>query len=231
MGAIPLQRGEIYYPESDGQPMGESDLHREEMTYLIKGLQEHFRRDPEVYVAGNLFFYYKKGDPRSVVAPDVFVIKGVSSELRRTYKLWEEGESPCLVIEVTSDSTQDEDLDRKKVLYERLGVEEYFLFDPLGDYLSPRLQGYRLAGDRYQPAAAEADGSLKSLTTGVTFRLEGQRARLVKTATGEPILRFEESEAARRAAEERVRTAEERNRSLEEEVARLRRELQRGGNG
>lgn len=229
MGAIPLQRGEIYYPESDGQPMGESDLHREEMNYLIKGLQSHFQGDPNVYVAGNLFLYYKKGDPRSVVAPDVFVVQGVSGEPRRIYKLWEEGESPCLVLEVTSDSTRDEDLDRKKVLYERLGVEEYFLFDPLGDYLSPRLQGYRLAGNRYQPAPAEVDGSLRSLTTGVTLRMEGERARLVKTATGEPILRFEESEAARRAAEGRARTAEERNQSLEEEVARLRRELQHSG--
>lgn len=223
MTAIPLQR-EIHYPESDGQPMAESDLHREEMTYLIKGLQEHFRPDPNVYVAGNLFFYYKRGDPRSVVAPDVFVVKGVPAGLRKIYKLWDEGESPCLVIEVTSDSTRDEDLDRKKVLYERLGVEEYFLFDPLGDYLSPRLQGYRLTGNRYQPAPAEADGSLRSRTTGVTLRIEGERARLIKTATGEPILRFEESEAARKAAQERVR-------SLEEEMARLRRELQGGGNG
>lgn len=231
MGAIPLQRDEIYYPESDGQPMGESDLHREEMYYLIKGLQDHFRHDPNVYVAGNLFLYYKKGDPRSVVAPDVFVVPGVPGGQRKIYKLWEERRTPCLVIEVTSDSTQDEDLDRKKALYEWLGVEEYFLFDPLGDYLSPRLQGYRLAGGRYQPAPTEADGSLRSLTTGVTLRTEGLKARLVKTATGEPILRFEESEAGRRAAEERARAAEDRSRSLEEEVARLRRELQRGGNG
>ena len=56
MTAIPFQR-EIVYPESDGQPMAESDLHRKEMTYLIEALTEHFRRADDIYVAGNLFFY------------------------------------------------------------------------------------------------------------------------------------------------------------------------------
>ncbi len=35
MKAIPLQR-DVYYPESDGQPMAETDLHRDEMFDLIQ---------------------------------------------------------------------------------------------------------------------------------------------------------------------------------------------------
>src|SRR5215218_6188998 len=129
MSAIPLQR-DIYYPESDGQPMAETDLHRDEMFDLIQALKRRYRGVPDVYVSGNLFFYYIKGDPRAVVAPDVFLVKGVEKRPRRTYKLWEEGRVPSLVIELTSDSTRDEDLSRKKLCYERLGVEEYFLHDP-----------------------------------------------------------------------------------------------------
>ena len=210
MTAIPFHQ-EIFYPESDGQPMAESDLHRKEMTYLIEALGEHFAQEAAVYVAGNLFLYFKKGDPRSVVAPDLMVVKGVAKGDRKVFKLWEEGRQPCLVVEVTSDSTQDEDLSKKKTIYERLGVEEYFLFDPLGDYLNPRLQGYHLVRGRYARARPETDGSLVSRTTGVTFRIEGTRIRLV--AAGRLLPRYEESEA--------------RNRALEEENALLRAELER----
>ncbi len=191
MSAIPLQR-DIYYPESDGQPMAETDLHRGEMFDLIQALKRRYRGVPDVYVSGNLFFYYIKGDPRAVVAPDVFLVKGVEKRPRRTYKLWEEGRVPSLVIELTSDSTRDEDLSKKKVCYERLGVEEYFLHDPYQDYLDPALQGFRLTNDRYQRIEPETDGSLRSLAAGLLLRIEGPRLRLVDTATGERILWEEE---------------------------------------
>ena len=80
----------IYYPESDGKPMAETDVHISILTYLREALIDHFRDDPQVYVAGNLFLYYEKGDKSKVVAPDVFVVKGVPKGDRRTYKLWEE---------------------------------------------------------------------------------------------------------------------------------------------
>jgi len=226
MAAIPLQR-DVYYPESDGKPMAETDLHRDEMIDLIKALDRRYRDELDVYVSGNLFFYYAKGDPRAVVAPDVFLVKGVEKRKRGTYKLWEEGRVPSLVIELTSDSSQDEDLSKKKPCYERLGIEEYFLHDPFQDYLDPALQGFRLVKGRYQPIAPEPDGSLHSRTTGLFLRTEGKRLRLVDAATGEPLLwdeerdvRLEQEQAARRAAEERAD-------ALQEELQRLRRELGR----
>jgi len=222
MTAIPFQR-EIVYPESDGQPMAESDLHRKEMTYLIDALTEHFRRADDIYVAGNLFFYYKKGDPRSVVAPDLFVVKGVVKRNRKVYKLWEEHRPPCFVVEVTSDTTRDEDLSDKLTVYEQLGVEEYFLFDPLGDYLDPRLQGHRLVNGRYRPAPLEADGSLVSRTTGVTFRVEEEHLRLTETSSGKPLLRYEEHAARALQAEARASDLERENARLRAELERLRR--------
>lgn len=55
MAAIPLQRP-VEYPESDRQPMGETELHVQEMMYLLAAFQEHFRKSADVYVASNLFF-------------------------------------------------------------------------------------------------------------------------------------------------------------------------------
>lgn len=220
MSAIPFPK-EIFYPESDGEPMGETGIHVDETIYLIEALRERFRAAPDVYVCGDMFLYFVEGDPRSVVSPDVFVVKGVPKTVRRVYKFWEEGgRGPCFVVEVTSDSTRNEDLIKKKALYERLGVEEYVLYDPLGEYLTPRIQGYRLVNGRYQPIRLEPDGSLASLSTGVTFRMDGDEIRAVETASGRPFRRYEESE-------ERNRDLEIRNRDLEDENARLRAELER----
>jgi Uma2 family endonuclease len=210
MAAIPLQR-DIHYPESDGEPMAETEIHLDVTIDLIQGLRRRYRDVPDVYVVGDMFLYYVKGDPRAVVSPDVFLVRGVpKTPRRRVYKLWEEGEAPSLVIEVTSDSTSDEDTGKKKAIYERLEVEEYFLFDPLGDYLKPPLQGYRLVEGRYQRIPAEADGSLRSLTAGLILRPEADsRLRMVDAETGEPILT--DSEIADRLE------------AAEAELARLRR--------
>jgi Uma2 family endonuclease len=228
MAAIPLQR-DVYYPEDDGNPMGETEFHRDEIYGLIWALRQHYRDVPDVHVTGDLFLYYVQGDPRSVVCPDVFVVKGVSKEKRRIYKLWEEDAVPFLVVEVTSASTRADDLGKKKDLYERLGVEEYILHDPLGEYLRPQLQGFHLQQGRYRRMEPLADGSLSSRSTGLTFRPQGQEIRLVETATGKPLPTIEETAA--QIDHERVAriNAEERAQAAEEEIARLRRELERRG--
>jgi hypothetical protein len=110
---------------------------------------------------------------------------------------------PCFVLEATSESTHAKD-EKKKVIYEALGVEEYFQFDPQGEYLKPRLQGHRLMGGRYRPARPRSDGSLVSRTTGVVFRAEGPHLRLTDAATGAPLLRKEEEKKARLLAEEKA---------------------------
>ena len=69
----------VIYPESDGKPMAEADLHRDQMVALIEALKHYFRYDAQVYVSGNLLLYYQESHPRKSVAPDVFVVFGVPS--------------------------------------------------------------------------------------------------------------------------------------------------------
>ena len=205
----------VYYPESDGKPIAETDTHRDVMVYLIEALQDFFRDDPQVYVAGNLFVYYEEGDPAQVVAPDVFVVKGVPRRKRRTYKVWEEGKGPDVVIEVSSRKTQREDLGPKKGTYEMMGVQEYFLFDPLGEYLETPLVGYRLTDEGYRPLKQEP---LVSEVLGLALRVEEGALRLYDPATGEKLVPPLEAQEARRQAEARAEAAEA-------ELARLRAEL------
>src|SRR5215211_5647518 len=248
MAAMPLRDEEIEYPTSDGRPMAESNLHRKVMADLIAALERHFLDDPLAWAGGNFLLYFEKGNPRASVSPDVVLVRGIEKWDRPLYKLWEEGRPPDFVIEVTSSSTRREDLSKKKDLYERLGVSEYFLFDPTGDYLNPRLQGYRLEQGRYIRLAQEPDGSLPSRITNLRLQPEGLNLRLTDSRTGEKLLwiaeetvarevaerKAEEEAAARQAAEQRATEAErkaeaataERSR-LEEELASLRAELER----
>lgn len=219
MAAIPLEE-DIFYPESDGEPMGETDLHIEEIVYLREALKRRFEETPDVYVASNLLLFYREGFPREFVVPDVMVVRGVAKKLRRNYLLWKEGVPPALVIEVTSDKTWKKDLSTKMEIYARLGVQEYFLFDPYGEHLESQIQGFHLAGRRYSPIRPKNDGSLVSSMTGVAFCVEVDRLRLADASTGVPLLRPAEESAARRKAEMRAATEIEARRQAELRAAR-----------
>jgi Uma2 family endonuclease len=237
----------VQYPDSDGKPMGETDLHRVLMTDLIFALQNHLReRGVQAYVAGNLFLYYEEGNPRAVVAPDVMVIPGAAQFNRRTFQTWREGGLlPAVIIELTSRSTAKEDRELKPALYARLGVQEYFLFDPYSEYLNPPLQGYRLDGESYQPMLRVP---LRSQLLGLDLRQDDSTLRFYEPRTGtrlltpaETVIERAKAEkmaraaviAARRAEQERAQAeqeraqAEERAAALEQRAAALEAELAR----
>jgi len=220
-------RQQIDYPESDGRPTAETDLHRQEMLDAIDSLTDFFRAEPEVYVAGNLLLYYEEGNPSASVAPDVFVVKGVPKGYRRTYKLWDEGQPPTIVLEITSRFTRLEDLGNKRALYALLGVREYFLFDPLAEYLVPPLHGYVLVSGEYRRLDPDVEDSLPSRALGLRLRMEYGRLRLINAATGERLLRPAEAREQARAEAEARRAAEQRLADSESELARLRSELAR----
>ena len=152
-----IQVTSVNYPESDGRPMGETDQHRKEMIRQLE-LLERFFAGQRVYVSGDLLVYYEQGNPKKFVVPDVFVVKGLEPKDRRVYKLWVEGQPPDVIFETTSRKTKKKDTVAKPALYARLGVKEYFLFDPTQDYLDPPLQGHRLVGDQYVRMEADARG-------------------------------------------------------------------------
>jgi Uma2 family endonuclease len=170
------------------------------MNSAIEALDDFFRSDSDVYVAGNLLLYYQEGNPKKSVSPDVFVVRGVTKHDRRTYKLWEEGKAPDLVVEVSSLSTKKEDQEKKKALYAELGVGEYYLFDPLGEYLKPRLQGLVLREGEYESIPAATDGSLTSYFLGLRLVVIGEELRFVVPASGEHLLSPAEAQVSARAS-------------------------------
>ena len=214
----------VEYPETDGEPMAETDTHAQLMIDLRFSLSELFREDSGVYVSGNLLLYYVEGDPRKRVAPDVFVVRGVAKRIRRIYKLWEEGRPPDIVFEVSSRQTWREDMYTKWRLYEQLGVTEYFIFDPEYDYLIEPLIGWRLIDGHYEPLNVE-EGRVRSEVLALELVDTGETLRLFDPRTGQFLLTPAEEAEGRRAEAEGRRAEAEARLQAEAEAERLRVEL------
>src|SRR5487761_1355758 len=176
---------EIEYPTGDGRPMGETPLHRDNLITAVRTLERYFADQPLAYVSGNMFVYYEKGNRHKHVSPDVFVALGVPKDTPRdAYYIWEKGHGLDFVVELTSKSTQGEDLDDKMSIYQdEMPVPEYFLFDPKDEYLDPPLQGHRLREGKYVPIEM-VDDRLPSEALGLHHERDGEWLRFYNPVTG-----------------------------------------------
>src|SRR5205823_3313428 len=136
-------------------------------------------------------------------SPDIFVVRGIPKTPERLcYLVWKEGKTPDAVIELTSRSTREEDLDDKFEIYQNLlKVSEYFLFDPQDEYLEPSLRGYRLIDGRYV-AIEPVDGRLPSEVLRLHLERDGWVLRLYDPATREWLPTIWEEQERRQRAEE-----------------------------
>jgi Uma2 family endonuclease len=226
------------YPTGDGRPVAETPIHYKNLKYAVETLERYLAHDPLAYTWGNMFVYYEKGNKRKHVAPDVYVALGVPKDKPRdAYFTWEERHGLDFVLELTSKSTKDEDLEQKMSIYQNeIGVREYFLFDPRDEYLEPPLQGFRLCEGKYTQIEM-VDGRLPSEVLGLHLERDDEWLRFYDPATGSWLPTSEEllaeAQANRERAEaQRERAEGERDRlaaelqSSAEEVERLRQELE-----
>ena len=206
---------DIEYPESDGEPMGETDLHIAWM-FRLRDLFKYRYRNEQVYVACNLLMYYEEGNPRKFLVPDVFVVKDCDPGMRRTFRIWDEQRTPNIVFEVTSKATRTDDQSIKPQSYARIGVRELVLYDPTGDYLQTRLQLYRLEDGAYVRVEADANGALMSEELDLQLFLDNGDLVLRDQTTGQPVLTHgEAAEAQAQAADARTQAAEEQAQAAE----------------
>lgn len=219
-----IDKEEIQYPSSDGEPMAESDITRDYMTYSVEALNLYFQGRSDVYVSANSFIYYEEGNNQAVVAPDVYAVFGVANRKRDNYKVWKEGGiTPAFVLEITSETTQAKDQEIKPEIYRALGVMEYFQYDPSGDYLNPILQGLRLVNGEYEPIAANNISfdtlRLYSEVLELELHLISGELRFRDPQTGEFLKTHKEEKLGRLAAESAFEESEQER--LAEQQARL----------
>ena len=200
---------ELEYPSGDGNPMADNTRQAQAMIEFGAMLKRHYRDRDDVFYAIDLLVYYSQPDPDLKVAPDALVAQGVSAGDRESYQVWVEGKVPDFVLEVASPSTAAHDRKGKKALYRRLGVGEYWLYDPTGGLHKPRLRGFRLTAARRYAELVGRRGPGKALTLaspclGLELRFDGKRLRLWDPAEGAYILSILELDTAWREALEQL---------------------------
>ena len=200
-------------PCGDGLPMPDGFIQGPLLRDIVHAFEHHFRHRPDVLVGSdNLLYAERVPDAQGRVrplslAPDVMVAFGVEERARDSYVTWQEGGPPAFVLEVASPSTWRRDRDVKPGLYASMGVREYFLYDPVGGRLAPRLQGNVLEGGAYRALGAErmdnGASGVWSEVLGLWAFLKGEDGELrwYDPEAGKELETPAEVHAAREAAE------------------------------
>ncbi|HEX3147212.1 MAG TPA: Uma2 family endonuclease [Gemmataceae bacterium] len=169
----------VTYPESDGTPMADNTLQWDWIVRIVSELRELFAGQ-EVFVAGDLFWYPVRGNPRIVSAPDALIAFGRPPGYRGSYKQWEEDDvTPQVVFEVLSPNNSNDEMRSKFAFYERHGVEEYYVIDPD----EPTAQGFVRNDDSLVPIT-RLSGHV-SPRLGIRFELVPDEVRIF-TPSGRP---------------------------------------------
>ena len=218
----------IYYPEGPRVPEGNLQTRRRmELAIALRHWFDRRADDVGAWVCCDINVYYKEGDPKVVVAPDVAVAFGVDAaaqEPESTFRVWDAGAAPCFALEIASPKTVRTDLYVKPDKYAALGVDEYWRLDPTGgELLDPPLQGERRVSGCWRPieVAADTGGGLRgrSDVLGLDLCWRPPKLRLWDISEGVWLPDPDDQAAARIVAEERASAAEA---ELAELRARLR---------
>ncbi|MEH2066505.1 MAG: Uma2 family endonuclease [Nostoc sp.] len=215
----PPTQPEVIYPDSDGQPIANNTIEFGWIVKIKQNIEWLFADNPNVFVAGDLFWYPVEGRNKIVNAPDVMVVlgrpKGVGVARRRhrlCYQQWkEEGIAPQVVFEILSPSNTQSEMDKKLLFYDRYGVEEYYIYDPEKN----NLHGWLRSEDGLDVIPQMADWVSPLLKIRFVPSSEGLQ---LYRPDGERFLTY--TEISRNAEQERQRAEQERQRAERAELAR-----------
>jgi Uma2 family endonuclease len=207
---------EIIYPSSDGEPLAETQQHVLAILMAL-ALLRLYLQEQQAVVFADQYLYYIEGNSRARVAPDVMVVFDIEKRLYANYKIWEGQQTPAIIFEVTSAGTKATDWNFKKTLYEQLGVTEYWLFDPYGEWIAEQLQGYRLNEDGvYKPIRDNCSEVLQ-----LKLQAEEYLIGFYRLDNGEKLLTPEELYSANLAANQRAEQEKARADRLAEKLLQL----------
>ncbi len=239
---LPYRRqGEIDYASLDFNPdvteppedAMEQNEELNEIHNLLRAYVTDFGRRPNVFLDRETNICYEPGNLNVRIAPDLYLTFGVDAEAirpRRIYLPWEAGKPPDWALEVASASTAPRDVNDKPAIYARIGVPEYWRFDPSGGrYYGQPLYGGSLTGGVYQEIAVttEPDGILKAYSEVLELSLcwdEGW-PRFYDPSTGAYLENWRQVQADREAERAARHAAEARGDAAEAEIERLRERL------
>jgi len=127
----------VHLPEHLMPPPA-GDEHYEATKDAREALRGYFARSTSpLYVSGEMAVYYPD---ELAFQPDVFAVRDVALHKRDTWMVSAEGRGLDWVLEVLVKGDRRKDLEQNVLRYARLGITEYFIFEPRARLL----RGYRL---------------------------------------------------------------------------------------
>ncbi|MBR8829099.1 MAG: Uma2 family endonuclease [Gomphosphaeria aponina SAG 52.96 = DSM 107014] len=209
---------EVIYPDSDGKPMANNTKQFRQIVALKENLEWLYADEPNVFIAGDLFWYPIEGSNTVVNAPDVMVVFGRPKGDRLSYKQWEEGDiAPQVVFEILSPSNSQKEMDRKLLFYDRHGVEEYYIYNPDNNQLLGWLR------NEYGLDAIESMVNWVSPRLGIRFELSEDSLQFYRPDG----TRFFSDFEIRQLLEQREQQLEQKEQQLEQKEQELEQERQR----
>jgi len=171
--------------------------HRDVIDSLYYSLRERLA-GPGVSVAAEVRIYRNLAAvaARDFREPDLLVALDRPDHDRVIYLLSDEGKAPDFALEVLSDTTYLNDIGEKRRWYRGIGVREYVVADPEGQFVGERrLQRWRLEGEGPEsgvaPGVGLGGGGISSVVLPFDLVVREGWVRLVDPVTGEelPLLR------------------------------------------
>ena len=222
------------YPEILS-PLPDPEMQERPRQDIMEAIRSWFGDRSDVFISGNTGVYYEEGNPDAVFIPDCYVVFGENADRLwwpYAYRIWEFGKPPAFALEIGSKSTWQNDLGYKRDLYARVGIGEYWRYDPNnGELYGQPLAGEHLADGAYIAFEMHDDPSGAvwgySPTLGLDLWAAGDRLRFRNPATGEFLGNVLEQQQGRLAAEADAQSERSWRQIAEAEVARLQAELRR----
>lgn len=194
------EQGNFVYPETYTEEeianfpedfIPQTDAHLQWILTIKENLQSIFRKQTDVYIAGDMYCYLDKNQPNLRVSSDVMVVFGRPKGDRSSYKVWKEANvMPQVVFEILSPSHSKKEMKDKFALYEKYGVQEYYLYNPENnqfyawwrDVITDRLQIELLIPDLVSPLL------------GIRFEIQSDKLHIYRPAGTEFLTRAQQDE-------------------------------------
>ena len=159
--------------------MGETTIHFEARASATEVLKRYFgNQGKHVFIASDLHTLYPG---ENAFYPDLLVVFDVNDHHRRSWNVLTEKKGLDFALEILSRKTRRNDQVGKLNLFARLGIPEYFMFDP--DQYT--LKGYQLNHRVYEEIKPDASKRVFSNTLGLYLMVEDYKLRFALSKENE----------------------------------------------
>lgn len=218
---------------NDPPPLPDAMHQEPHFTDVMSTLRRHLRGRPNTLISGDSHLYYDRDNLNNRYEPDCYIAFDVNVDTiwpRNGYMTWIAGKPPDFALEIASKTTGQRDMVVKRRDYARIGIREYWRFDPTGgEFHDAPLGGDRLVNGGYVPieTTTEPDGSIWGYSAVLDLWLCWDSGWLLfwNPTTRSFLRNIDAADDDRQAAEDALAVAQDQLANAQETIRQLRAQL------